>query len=156
MGRQQFEKVVASAPREKLKRFITSVSTPIAAGASEIVDLFTSTGTVGISQSGYFYVDKPVGSATGQHSITVTSSYQNGDYLYGSSAYNVDIHYNHRRFVSASLQQSPTSDTGQIMATKENLFDEITGFRFVYTNGTNVAQANLRTYAISYIERVRG
>lgn len=156
MGRAQFEKVVASAPREKLKRFITSFNTPVPAGGSEVVDLYTLTGNVGVSQSGYFYVDKPVGATIGQHSITVTSSFQNGDYLYGSSAFDKDIHYNHRRFVSATLQQSPASDTAQVLATKDNLFDEVTGFRYVYTNGSNVAQTNQRTYAMSYIERLRG
>lgn len=155
-GKKEFEVVVASAPREALKSFSTTRDTAIAAGLSEIVDLYSMAGTIGITQSAYFDAPIPAGATSGNHVYTMTTTAQSGAFVTGESTFASSISMNYRKFLNANFAQHPSTDVGQVEAIRGNYFDDVIGLRFVYTNTTNVSQANARSYKLVYIERTRG
>lgn len=159
MGRPEFETIVASAARESLNSVDLSVdgaTTPIAAGATENIDLFSSSGTIGHIQSAYLNALAPIGATTGTHLLNITSGSQRGGFTQGTSNFGSDILFNQKSWILADNAKLPSSDSAQVAAFNDNVFDSAISLRFVYTNNTDAVQTGFRIYRMTYVEKVIG
>lgn len=155
--RKEFETIVASAPREKMKRYDLSRNTTIAAGQTEFISIYSPPGTIskvlaivslipaliGVTNGGsnWLYVDYP-------DSIL--------DLITVSGANGSEIRINNNQMVMGS-NPFPT-DPIVFQNTIMNItFDDSIPLRLVYQNGTDVNTGiSERIYSIYAIEKTVG
>jgi hypothetical protein len=154
LGRRQFEKVVASAPREKLQNTINTINTPVAAnGGNLIVQLFAPVGSIGRVQNVYVSIPKPVGATSGNHFFYLRPGSGAGSLMQGSTTFDKDLVFNRYQFSDPAVSLEPSAAGAIITSLKDSQFDDIVPFEMSYFNSTNVIQTATLLFNISWIRR---
>lgn len=148
--------LTATLPTEAQKAFLQQPATQIAAGASESITFYASSGTlVKVSNA---YLDAPgIAAATsGNHEIRIFGPDQI-DYTKGLSSPTDPVLYGWGYWNSATAAggQFPPAGAGYDQAwwlKSGVLVDATIGIGMIYYNNTNAAQTGVRTYLVAGTE----
>lgn len=154
MGRAEFETIVASAPRESVVWRNMTLTASIAAGATEIQDVFAPTNTICNLINLYLHAEPVPASTAGTHQFTIESNAPWGSYIFGRSLYNEVVEYDDGDWQIATQIKRPPSN-GQMNINSLH-FDEILPMRIRYTNNANTSQTNNRITGITYVQKIIG
>lgn len=157
MGRSQFERVIAAAPRERFVFLDLSSSAPIAAGTSEQIDTFLPLGKVGQVVTlaiGTAPVAPIPGATIGSWSMRIRHTGGYGGYLLANAPYNKKITLDSSTWVDTDplIVYYPSADA--LPGSFPNIrFDSSLGFRVRCENGTDAAITGTRIVTVAYMER---
>lgn len=156
MGRKQFESIVATASRKSFHSDKNSPGTIVPAGGTENLDIFSPSGSVGrvVSMTAIGYA--PVGATSGTHLMNICPSSGGAAFTQGESNYIDDVNFGVNSWVTATSIARPSDESAVVTALQNVMFDDVTGFRFQYTNNTDVDQTGTRILNLNWIEEVVG
>jgi hypothetical protein len=154
MGRKQFEQIVASAPRERVVYNNLSQYTDLAAGSTQIIDIFAPDGTICELRLFHCNTQLAPGATSGDHYVSLTTNQAFGGFLYGSSNYNANLVFQTQDWWVADLISRPAQN--RVESIRSLIFDSTVALRIIYKNNTNAAHTNDRYFAIMYVERTIG
>lgn len=160
MPRPEFEQVVASAPREKVKRItVTGATANLEAGQVEVIEIFGSPNT--ICEPVMFEclipaVNSAITDPNETHTLTVTKN-DRGAFLLGRARGSSDIKFAYQHFEKADLEVLPKTEIAQIESLRCALFDSVDSFQIRYFNNCYQPQQNKpRNFYLVYREKAIG
>jgi hypothetical protein len=136
-------------------RLVTSsVNSELSAGASEVLDVYASSGKMSKINALDISIQAPAGAASGTHIIAIylRNGTTNIGVAYAASNYNVDIEltYSHWRTATAKY---PDTSAALMQALSMVAVDSDTHLRFFYLNNTDVATTQTRNIKLNLKER---
>lgn len=136
---------------QELLEYDTSPATSVAAnGGYNTVTITPNVGLIGYLNAIYANIPAVSGASSGSHTLVIMAgTNSNLRTLYITAAYNVPIQIAGLSVTSGT--PTPTTDTSIVNALTKFAFDNNLPLNVRYTNNTNVAQTNARTYNIQYI-----
>lgn len=147
-GRNQFESIIASAPRVKLLAFERVFNNQLAVNGWEDAFFFAPAGTICEVLGVYFNVAVPAGAIAGSQELYLSFDVPTIDFVYASSTFAMGLRFNFNKFQLANNGYIPTTEEAVISAIRGITFDETVPLRMSYANYTDVVQANVRSYRL--------
>lgn len=136
---------------QELLEYDVSPTTSIAAnGSYNNVTITPNVGLIGYLNAIYANIPAVSGASSGSHTLVIMAgTNSNLAILYITAPYNTPIQVAGLSVTSGTPR--PTTDTSIVNALTKFAFDNNLPLNVRYTNNTNAAQTNARTYNIQYI-----
>lgn len=160
MGRPQWERVVAEAPREEIQIYDYMQNVSVAVNGSFQVDLFAPAGYIGELNSMWLHAEAPSGyggATSGTHVFGLRDTEEEVYYTQAAQQYNGVLDFQ-QNIWATYYNCNPTTEVGIILTFQSIKFDNTIGLRIKYFNLLNAAITNspLKIRLIYKLKQVAG
>jgi hypothetical protein len=146
MGRQQFEMIVASVPRESTVFTGIDKTVSIDVNGAELIDVYSPPNT--ISNIVDMRIECPAvpNATTGDQHLYLRYAYPFIYSIDGRANFGRNLTWSYGSWYEADKSQLPSTVDAQVSAAKNIFFDDLTPLTIVYENLTDKVQTNARKY----------
>lgn len=153
MARQEFEVVVAAAPRESMVKFEQLSSGSIAASGSEAKFFYAPAGFIVEVKAIFLDVPAVAGATSGSQTFIVGYTDPTIDMMAGNNAYNNELRFTKNTWDVPGTTSTPSDVNAYARVLDKLVFDSTHPLLVNYFNSTNAAQAGQRIIRIWGLQR---
>lgn len=152
MGREQFEKIVAQAPRLVRRQTVVSNTTSLASGGSETLSVYAPANAIGEIEL-LFFNAKPVtnGDGTGDHAAAFTFTSTSGQYWQIVGSDDANIRFDRMHAANGTIE--PADEAAAAAGMRGARFDDSEGVSILYENNAVGSTTAERKLILNWTER---